>query len=103
MARKRGPIKTMAAGAEKATLKAVEQAKAAVRAFVEPPCHIRKNIFREQWGEHSIMKGAKNSGTQRQSVVEDQMELQHIAAPGKALRQNGRYAGNSDWLAMTRA
>jgi IS5 family transposase len=54
MARKRGPIKTMAVGAEKATLKAVEQAKAAVRAFVEPPCHIRKNIFREQWGEHPI-------------------------------------------------
>jgi hypothetical protein len=44
----------MAVGAEKATLKAVEQAKAAVRAFVEPPCHIRKNIFREQWGEHPI-------------------------------------------------
>src|ERR1039457_1883058 len=52
MARKRGPIKTMAAGAEKATLKAVEQAEASVRAFVVRPCHILKNIFREQWGEH---------------------------------------------------
>jgi IS5 family transposase len=54
MARKRGPLKTMATGAEKATLKAVEQAKASVRAFVEHPCHILKNIFREQWGEHPI-------------------------------------------------
>ncbi|MFM2295991.1 MAG: hypothetical protein RLZZ350_2404 [Verrucomicrobiota bacterium] len=46
IARKRGPIKAMAEGAAKATLKAVEKAKASVRAFVEHPFHIVKNIFR---------------------------------------------------------
>lgn len=48
IARKRGPIKTMAEGAEKEALKAVEKAKAAVRAFVEHPFHIVKNIFRHR-------------------------------------------------------
>jgi IS5 family transposase len=46
IARKRGQIKTMAEGTEKETLKALEKAKAAVRAFVEHPFHIVKNIFR---------------------------------------------------------
>ena len=46
IARKRGPIKTMAEGAEKEMIKAVEKAKASVRAFVEHPFHIVKNIFR---------------------------------------------------------
>lgn len=45
---KRGPIKAMAEGAEKEALKAGEQAKAAVRAFVEHPFHIVKNIFRHR-------------------------------------------------------
>jgi IS5 family transposase len=45
---KRGQIKTMKEGAEKAVLKAVEKAKAAVRAFVEHPFHILKNIFKHR-------------------------------------------------------
>jgi transposase, IS5 family len=45
IARKRGPIKAMAEGVEKETLQAVEKAKAAVRAFVEHPFHIVKNLF----------------------------------------------------------
>jgi transposase, IS5 family len=45
IAGKRGPLKTRAAGAEKETLQAAEKAKAAVRAFVEHPFHILKNIF----------------------------------------------------------
>ena len=45
IARKRGPIKTMAEGAEKEMIKAVEKAKASVRAFVEHPFHIVKNLF----------------------------------------------------------
>jgi IS5 family transposase len=45
---KRGQIKTMAEGKEKETLKAVEKAKASVRAFVEHPFHILKNIFRHR-------------------------------------------------------
>ncbi len=45
IARKRGQIKTMAEGSEKETLKAMEQAKAAIRAFVEHPFHLVKNIF----------------------------------------------------------
>jgi len=48
IARKRGPIKAMVEGAEKETLKAVEKAKASVRAFVEHPFHILKNIFRHR-------------------------------------------------------
>jgi IS5 family transposase len=43
---KRGAIKALAEGAAKETLKAVEKAKAAVRAFVEHPFHLVKNIFR---------------------------------------------------------
>lgn len=42
---KRGVLKKLAEGAEKEALKAVERAKAAVRAFVEHPFHIVKNLF----------------------------------------------------------
>jgi IS5 family transposase len=42
---KRGLIKAIADGPQKEALKAVEQAKAAVRAFVEHPFHIVKNLF----------------------------------------------------------
>jgi transposase, IS5 family len=45
IARKRGSIKTMVEGAEKAAVKTVEKAKASVRAFVEHPFHIVKNLF----------------------------------------------------------
>jgi IS5 family transposase len=48
IAGKRGQLKKMAEGAEKETLKAVEKAKASVRAFVEHPFHILKNIFRHR-------------------------------------------------------
>lgn len=48
IARKRGQIKAMAEGAEKAALKASEKVKAGVRAFVEHPFHILKNIFRHR-------------------------------------------------------
>ena len=48
IARKRGPIKKLEEGAEKETLKASEKAKASVRAFVEHPFHILKNIFRHR-------------------------------------------------------
>jgi IS5 family transposase len=45
IAGKRGAIKAMAQGAEKEAIKAVEKARAAVRAFVEHPFHIVKNLF----------------------------------------------------------
>ena len=48
IARKRGAIKAMDEGAEKETLQAAEKAKASVRAFVEHPFHIIKNIFRHR-------------------------------------------------------
>jgi IS5 family transposase len=48
IAHKRGQIKAMKEGTEKETLKAVEKAKASVRAFVEHPFHILKNIFRHR-------------------------------------------------------
>jgi IS5 family transposase len=48
IARKRGQIKKLEAGPEKEMLKASEKAKASVRAFVEHPFHILKNIFRHR-------------------------------------------------------
>ena len=48
IASKRGVIKALAEGAEKETRKAVEKAKASVRAFVEHPFHIVKNLFRHR-------------------------------------------------------
>jgi IS5 family transposase len=48
IAGKRGRIKKMGEGPEKETLKAAEKAKASVRAFVEHPFHILKNIFRHR-------------------------------------------------------
>jgi transposase, IS5 family len=48
IAGKRGQLKKMAEGPEKEVLKATEKAKASVRAFVEHPFHILKNIFRHR-------------------------------------------------------
>jgi IS5 family transposase len=48
IARKRGQIKKMEEGPEKETLMASEKAKASVRAFVEHPFHILKNLFRHR-------------------------------------------------------
>jgi IS5 family transposase len=48
IAGKRGQIKKLAEGPEKQALKAIEKAKASVRAFVEHPFHILKNIFRHR-------------------------------------------------------
>ena len=48
IARKRGAIKAMVEGAAKETVKAIEKGKASVRAFVEHPFHIVKNIFRHR-------------------------------------------------------
>jgi transposase, IS5 family len=45
IASKRGVIRALAEGAEKHALQAVEKAKASVRAFVEHPFHIVKNLF----------------------------------------------------------
>jgi transposase, IS5 family len=45
IARKRGVIRALAEGAEKEALQAVEKAKASVRALVEHPFHIVKNLF----------------------------------------------------------
>ena len=48
IARKRGTIKTLAEGAEKTAVQAAEKLKASVRAFVEHPFHIVKNLFRHR-------------------------------------------------------
>ena len=48
IAGKRGLIKALAEGAEKEARKAAEKIKASVRAFVEHPFHIVKNIFRHR-------------------------------------------------------
>jgi len=48
IAAKRGVLKALAEGAEKEARKAVEKTKASVRAFVEHPFHIVKNLFRHR-------------------------------------------------------
>jgi IS5 family transposase len=48
IAGKRGVIKALAQGAEKEARKAVEKTKASVRAFVEHPFHMVKNLFRHR-------------------------------------------------------
>jgi len=48
IAGKRGQIKAMAEGPDKETHKALEKAKASVRALVEHPFHLLKNIFRHR-------------------------------------------------------
>jgi IS5 family transposase len=48
IAGKRGQIKKMKEGPEKERLKAAEKTKASIRAFVEHPFHIIKNIFRHR-------------------------------------------------------
>jgi len=48
IAGKRSLIKALAEGAEKEARKAVEKAKASVRAFVEHPFHLVKNLFRHR-------------------------------------------------------
>ncbi len=48
IAGKRGLTKSMAEGAGKEAIKAVEKAKASVRAFVENPFHIVKNLFQHR-------------------------------------------------------
>ncbi|MCX6881416.1 MAG: IS5 family transposase [Verrucomicrobia bacterium] len=45
IASKRGQIRGMVEGAEKEVIKTLEKAKASVRAFVEHPFHIVKNLF----------------------------------------------------------
>ncbi len=48
IARKRGVLQAMAEGAEKEAMKAAEKAKARVRALVEHPFHLVKNLFRHR-------------------------------------------------------
>ena len=48
IAQRRSPIKKMEEGPEKERILAAEKAKASVRAFVEHPFHLLKNIFRHR-------------------------------------------------------
>ena len=48
IAGKRGQLNSLAEGQAKEALKALEKAKASVRAFVEHPFHIVKNLFRHR-------------------------------------------------------
>jgi IS5 family transposase len=61
IARKRGIIKAMAEGAAKESLKAVEKIKASVRAYVEHPFHLVKNIF---WYRKVRYRGLAKNGHQ---------------------------------------
>ena len=65
IARKRGAIKTLAEGAEKTAVKAAEKVKAAVRAFVEHPFHIVKNLFRHR---KVRCRGLAKNGHQRYTL-----------------------------------
>jgi IS5 family transposase len=77
IARKRGPIKALAEGAEQETLQAVEQAKASGRAFVEPPCPMLKNLFRHRQGRD---RGLAQNGHQRAPLF----GLAHVGMGGRA-------------------
>jgi IS5 family transposase len=59
IALKRGRLKQMEEGPKKETLKSLEKAKAAVRAFVEHPFHIVKNLFQHRKARYRGL--AKNS------------------------------------------
>jgi len=65
IARQRGQIKTLAEGAEKERLKASEKAKASVRALVEHPFHILKNLFRHRKVRY---RGLAKNGHQRHTL-----------------------------------
>ena len=61
----RGLIKALAGGAEKATRKAVEKAKASLRALVEHPFHIVKHLF----GYRKVRdRGLAKNGQQRYTL-----------------------------------
>lgn len=66
IAGKRGTIKAMAEGAEKESLKAIEKAKASVRAFVEHPFPIVKNLFRYRKARD---RGPTKNGHQRYTLI----------------------------------
>lgn len=61
IAAKRSVIKALAEGAQNEARKAVEKAKAAVRAFVEHPFHVVKNLFRYRKTRH---RGRAKNGHQ---------------------------------------
>lgn len=61
IAAKRGVIRALAEGAEKEALKAKEKIKASVRAYVEHPFHIVKNLFGHQKGRY---RGLAKNGHQ---------------------------------------
>jgi len=65
IAGKRGGLKALAEGAEKEALKAIEQAKASVRAFVEHPFHIVKHLFRHRQVRY---RGRAKNGHQRYTL-----------------------------------
>ena len=65
IAGKRGLIKALAEGAEKEACKAVEQAQASVRAFVEHPFHSVKNLFRHRKVRY---RGLAKNGPQRYTL-----------------------------------
>ena len=65
IARKRGTIKAMAESTEKEMLKAIEKSKASVRAFVEHPFHIVKNLFRHR---KVRCRGLAKNGHQRYTL-----------------------------------
>ena len=65
IARKRGTIKTMVEGAEKTAVQAAEKLKASVRAFVEHPFHLVKNIFRHRKARY---RGLAKNGHQLRTL-----------------------------------
>jgi IS5 family transposase len=79
IAAKRGTIKAMAEGAEKEALRAVEKAKASVRAFVEHPFHIVKNLFRHRKVRY---RGLAKNGHQLYTLF----ALANVVIGGRAVR-----------------
>ncbi len=82
IARKRGQLKKLGEGPEKELLKAVEQAKASVRAFVEHPFHILKNLFRHRMVRY---RGLAKNGHQLHTLFR-QPNLSHRCATGNRVK-----------------
>jgi IS5 family transposase len=76
---KRGTIQALAEGAEKEALKVVEKTKASVRAFVEHPFHIVKNLFRHRKVRY---RGLAKNGQQLYTLF----ALANVVIGGRAIR-----------------
>jgi IS5 family transposase len=76
---KRSRVKALAAGALKTAVQALEKTKAQVRALVEHPFHVLKNLFRYRKARY---RGLAKNGAQLQTLF----ALANLVLAGRTLR-----------------